>query len=523
LGGYLDWVPVTDHGVLLGGRYRVRKPLGLGGMAQVLLCEDERLGRLVAVKRLHADSAEDVERRFAREARLGAALNHPNLVSVFDTAVDDEGVLIVMEYVEGEALSRALRRGPLEPPRVARMARDLGGALDHAHGHDVVHRDVKPGNVLLREDGITKLADLGIATAVDLTRITRSGELLGTAAYMAPEQLEGREAGPASDVYALAAVCFEALTGRRPRRGRSAIELAHRIATEPPPDLREHLPDAPAAAAEALKRGMASDPEERTPSAGALADELWTALEGRGESPAEETRVLPAEAAAAPVRTARRSRPAPPSRAPVFERPAAPVPPTRRSRRSTAALIPVLLLAAVAAAATAVLLSSGDDGGGGAQDRQAGESPPRRAQPNDSTGNAGDAKSKPGESKSKPKKTKEPKQTSEPAPVATPAPSQATTVDPARGAQLNDQGYALMRRGDYAGAVPILQQAVASWPEDSIDINYAYALFNLGKSLNRAGRPAEAIPYLEQRLRWADQRATVQAELVLARQNAGQG
>ena len=495
-------------------------------MAQVLLCEDERLGRLVAVKRLHADSAEDVERRFAREARLGAALNHPNLVSVFDTAVDDEGVLIVMEYVEGEALSRALRRGPLEPSRVARMVRDVGGALDHAHAHDVVHRDVKPGNVLLREDGITKLADLGIATAVDLTRITRSGELLGTAAYMAPEQLEGREAGPASDVYALAAVCFEALTGQRPRRGRSAIELAHRIATEPPPDLREHLADAPAAAAAALKRGMASDPEERTPSAGALADELWTALEGGGESPAEETRVLPAEAAAAPARTVPRARPAAPSRAPVFDRPTPPPPPTKRSRRSAVALIPVLLLAAVAAAATAVLLSSGDDGGGGAQDQQdqqAGETPPRGEQPNASTGDAADTNSKPEGSKPKPKKTK-PKQSTEPPPAATPAPSQqATTVDPARGAQLNDQGYALMRRGDYAGAVPILQQAVASWPEDSTDINYAYALFNLGKSLSRAGRPAEAIPYLEQRLRWADQRATVQAELELARQNAGQG
>ena len=483
-------------------------------MAQVLLCEDERLGRLVAVKRLHADSAEDVERRFAREARLGAALNHPNLVSVFDTAVDDEGVLIVMEYVEGEALSRALRRGPLEPHRVARMARDLGGALDHAHGHDVVHRDVKPGNVLLREDGITKLADLGIATAVDLTRITRSGELLGTAAYMAPEQLEGREAGPASDVYALAAVCFEALTGQRPRRGRSAIELAHRIATEPPPDLRDHLPEAPAAAAEALKRGMASDPDERTPSAGALADDLSIALEVGFESQAEKTRVLPTEAAAAPVRTAPL-----PRRAPVFDRPTPPVAPSRRARRSTAALIPVLLLAAVAAAATAVLLSSGDDGGGGrTQDQQAGDT---KSKPEGS-------KSKPEGSKPKPKKTK-PKERSEPPPTATPAPStpapstEATTADPARGAQLNDEGYSLMQRGDYAGAVPILQQAVASWPEDSTDINYAYALFNLGKALNRAGRPDEAIPYLEQRLRWADQRATVQSELDLARRNAGQG
>src|SRR5215217_7829228 len=254
-------MPVSTHGTLLGDRYRVRRPLGLGGMAQVLLCEDVKLGRLVAVKRLHAESPDDVERRFLREARLGAALNHPNLVSVFDTVVDDDGLLIVMEYVEGEALTRALRGGPLEPDRVVRLARDVAAGLDHAHAHGVIHRDVKPGNVLLRNDGVTKLADLGIATAVDLTRITRSGELLGTAAYMAPEQLEGREPRPASDVYALAAVCFEALAGVRPRRGRTAIELAHRIASEPPPDLREHLPSAPAPAAAALEGREAPQPQ----------------------------------------------------------------------------------------------------------------------------------------------------------------------------------------------------------------------------------------------------------------------
>ena len=184
-------------------------------MASVLLCDDERLGRRVAVKRLHAASPDEMEQRFAREARLGASLNHPNLVAIYDTATDDEGVLIVMEYVEGESLAKALRRGPLEPERVAAMASELGAALDHAHAHGVVHRDVKPANVLLRKDGVAKLADLGIATAADLTRITRSGIVLGTAVYMAPEQLDGGKAGPAADVYALAAVCFEALTGRQ--------------------------------------------------------------------------------------------------------------------------------------------------------------------------------------------------------------------------------------------------------------------------------------------------------------------
>jgi serine/threonine protein kinase len=500
-------VPVSTHGILLGERYRVRRPLGLGGMAQVLLCEDEKLGRLVAVKRLHAESAEDVERRFLREARLGAALNHPNLVSVFDTVVDDEGLLIVMEYVEGEPHTRALRAGPLEPQRVARMAQDLAAGLDHAHAHGVIHRDVKPGNVLLRTDGVAKLADLGIATAVDLTRITRSGELLGTAAYMAPEQLEGGEPRPASDVYALAAVCFEALAGQRPRRGRSAIELAHRIATEPPPDLRERMPSAPQKAAEVLRRGMARDPAERPASAGELAAELARALDGdaardepRPAAPSAPTRLLE------PV-----PHPAPRPPAPPGDRPAPPRGGARR--RAAAAFVPVLLLVLAAAAAALVLLTSGGNGerNPSAQQAQTGD---RGAQ-----SPADKAKSK----KTKPEKTKAKKSPEKSPPAAQPQEATSTpvaSVDPARGAQLNDQGFALMQRGDFANAVPILQEAVASWPQDSGELQYAYALFNLGKALNRAGRAAEAIPYLEKRLRWEDQRATVQAELDLARRDA---
>ena len=215
----------SSEGTLLDGRYRVLRHLGSGGMASVLLCQDERLGRQVAVKRLHADSPADVEQRFVREARMGAFLNQPNLVSIFDTATDREGVLIVMEYVAGESLAQALKRGPLPAGRVVAMVRNLAAALDHVHGHGIVHRDVKPGNVLLREDGVTKLVDLGIATASDQTRITSSGMVLGTAAYMAPEQLEGGETGPATDIYALAVVAYEALSGRR---ARSACRTASR-------------------------------------------------------------------------------------------------------------------------------------------------------------------------------------------------------------------------------------------------------------------------------------------------------
>ena len=299
-------------------------------MASVLLCTDERLGRQVAVKRLHADQPGEVERRLVREAKLGASLNHPNLVAVFDTATDDEGVLIVMEYVEGEPLSRALRHGPLERrQRFGRMAVELGDALDHAHAHGVVHRDVKPSNVLLRRDGVTKLVDLGIATAVGHTRITGSGVVLGTAAYMAPEQLDGRPAESPADVYAFSCVCFEALSGRRARKGRTAIEIAHRIATEPPPDLREALPEASPATAALLARGMARDPAERPASAGELGRELRRELGSAPAAAAPRPTASPRPAAAAaptaaatpaasPARTA--SAPAPPARPPLLRR-----------------------------------------------------------------------------------------------------------------------------------------------------------------------------------------------------------
>jgi hypothetical protein len=562
-------------------------------MASVLLCEDERLARQVAVKRLHADSPVDVEQRFTREAKLGASLNHPNLVSVFDTATDDEGVLIVMEYVEGEPLSRMLRRGPLRPEEVSAMVRDLGDALDHAHAQGIVHRDVKPSNVLIREDGLTKLADLGIATASDGTKITRSGTVLGTAAYMAPEQLDGRGAGPASDVYALAAVSFEALSGKRPRQGRTPMEIAHRIATEGAPDLRDVWPSAPKAAARVLQRAMAREPEDRPASAGEFAHELCEALE---ESPPEKTRKArrflrrggsagaagaapvgaaaagaaaaaadtparsaagaapqasdaPARAAAAPA-SAARTPPATAPAKPVSPRPAASPPasprraaspspaaasaaPTssgsgragagtpgraragRRRPNATALVLAAIIIALAAATVVGAVLSSGDDD----------SSPSSRADraPAQQKPDANKKKQEP-QAKQQPQAKKEPKQeqpAAAPAPTSNEQPSDTASSDPARGAALNDEAFVLMRQGNYAGAVPKLQEAVKLFPSETTDINYAYTLFNLGKSLRMVGRPDEAIPYLEQRLRWNDQTETVQHELDLARQQAG--
>jgi eukaryotic-like serine/threonine-protein kinase len=563
-------VAVGVQGTLLDRRYRVVRHLGSGGMASVLLCEDTRLDRLVAVKRLHADQPEDVRRRFLREAKLGASLNHPNLVSVFDTATDEDSVLIVMEYVEGEALSRALRRGPLPPGRVARIASELGSALDHAHDHGVVHRDVKPGNVLLRDDGVTKLADLGIATAAHHTQITRTGVVLGTAAYMAPEQLEGREAGPPADIYSLAAVCFEALTGVRAREGRTPMEIARRISTEPPLDLRERWPDAPAAAAELLKRAMAEDPWERPRTAGELGQGLRRAL-GEVEEGAP-TAVMrrptgPAGSAAA-GRFERRRRPpasrvAPGAPPPTSERgPASRVapgpPPTSpaarpgptagsrgrapsrtstarrigRSRAVALAFVAALVLLAAATIIVALRSGGGDErpaaDRAGLRDERQGATEQKREQRQRQRNRRQRAQAQaPPAPAEEPAAPPEVPPAEEP-PASAPAPEepapqeQPAASGPAEGARLNEQGFQLMNQGRYDEAIPILQQAVDSFPAGTSDLDYAYALFNLGRSLRLAGRPDEAIPILEQRLQIPNQTGVVRRELELARESAGQ-
>jgi eukaryotic-like serine/threonine-protein kinase len=442
-------------------------------MASVLLAEDERLGRQVAIKRLHAESPEETARRFRREARLGASLNHPNLVSVYDIVSDDEGVLIVMEYVDGETLRDAIDRGPVPPARVLGVLRGLAAGLDHAHAQGIVHRDVKPANVLLGgRGGEVKLADLGIATAVESTRITKSGAVMGTASYMAPEQLEGQRAGPAADIYSLAVLAWEALTGKRAYEGRTPFEIARRKALEPPPPLSDAWADAPPAAVAALQRAMAADPASRPRSATAFVDELAHAL-------------APAPAVAPMARQT-----APPVQA-------------QPGQRRTRFLPLAALVVALAVAAAAVLAFTGG-----------GSSPPPKRQA----------------AKGQDTKRKEPKRAKKtpsaaaraPAPAAAqPSPAPSTGTSATDGAALNNEGLRLIQAGQPAQAIPILQKALHSFPAGTSDINYQYTLFNLGHALRLAGRPAEAIPLLEQRLRYPNQRATVQAELDAARRAAG--
>ena len=513
---------LDTHGELLADRYRKLGAIGVGGMARVYLAHDELLGRRVAVKVLHADSPEDAAIRFEREAKLGASLNHPNLVSIFDIVTDAEAVLIVMEYVEGETLRDAIARGPLPPERTLAVVRDMAAALDHAHSHGVVHRDVKPANILLRHDGIAKLADLGIATAAERTAITHSGVVLGTASYMAPEQLAGGEAGPRSDVYALAAVAFEALSGQKARSGKTPVEVAHEVVSGAPPDLEQAWSGATPGAAAALARGMAREPGDRPASAGALADELERELRARTGAAAGRTKPtapMPVTTDPTPASTLRRE----PTAAAPAPRAEGGVPRPSRGRRGWVPAAAVAALLALVAVGALVALGGGDDdpAGGGAERGRSATQDRSRADRSTAERANGDRAAAGASDDAGAATSDEDTGGSAGAqapPAAEPPASAPVSDDPA---ELNDQGYALMQDGRYDEAIPLLQRAVDSFPEGSQELTYAYALYNLGRSLRLAGRADEAVPVLEQRLRIPNQTQTVEQELEAARQAAG--
>ena len=377
-------------------RYRELRLLGHGGMATVTLAQDTLLRRRVALKRVHAHAAsEQASTRLRREALVGARLSHPNLVAVYDVAATESDLVVVMEYVEGETLRDLLARGPLAPARTADLIDALAAALDHVHAHAVVHRDVKPANVLLGDHGAIKLADLGIASAEDRTRITTAGAIMGTFSYMAPEQLEGSPPAPAMDIYALAAVAFEALGGRKARPEPNPVALARAIATAGPPDLRDSWPGAPPAAAAVLRQAMDAIPARRPRSASELASRLRSALIDPASqtvgSPAPSLSALPARSPRAASGTAPRAAstaapraaPIPVSRAALTaaprsassrtprtapgpaaeeaQRPASP-PAGKSTRRRDTGLAAVLVAAAALAALIALTVGSGGSG-----------------------------------------------------------------------------------------------------------------------------------------------------------------
>jgi eukaryotic-like serine/threonine-protein kinase len=354
-------------------RYKHVRILGTGGMGTVSLAEDTVLGRPVALKRVTAAAGASGLLRLRREALVGASISHANLVSIYDVDETEEGELvIVMEYVEGETLRDPItREGALGTDEALRVLSGAAAGLDAIHAQGIVHRDVKPANVLLGHNRDVKVADLGIAAVTDRTQITTSGAIVGSLGYMAPEQMHEAPATPAIDIYALAAVAYEALSGTKARRESNPVALAYAMENKPPPDLREVWPAAPPAAADLLERAMDRDPRRRPSSAGELVTQLDRALR-----PPPTTRVtrqlpprrppvaipIPATAGAAPVSAA--ARPASDSGAarvaPVRQFPAAATASPPRGRRRTLALLAVGALALVAAAAIlAIVLASG--------------------------------------------------------------------------------------------------------------------------------------------------------------------
>jgi Protein kinase domain len=338
-------------------------------MAQVMLAEDTVLDRRVALKRLRVTSDPAGIKRLRREALIGASLNHPNLIPVYDVWEERDGDLcIVMEYIAGNTLRDLIRdSGSVPASKALPILTGVAAALDAVHQRGIVHRDVKPANILLGVDGQIKLADLGVAAVDDYTKITTADKVVGSFSYMAPEQLEGGQPQPAIDIYALAAVAFETLCGKKARPEPNPVALAHAIATRAAPDLRDCVPDAPAAAASVLKRGMAANPAERPRSAGELIARLRAAFD------VAKTEAAVPGAALAAIGRRPANQPSPVRSAGQ----AAAAPNTYRSRRETPSR--VLALGALAAlliaiAAVAVIASSGGGGNAGATSSTRGSS-----------------------------------------------------------------------------------------------------------------------------------------------------
>ncbi|MBW3602963.1 MAG: protein kinase, partial [Actinobacteria bacterium] len=263
---------------LLGDRYALLERVASGGMATVWRAHDEVLDRLVAVKILHDHLAVDdaFRARFRREAISAAKLTHPNVIGLYDTGRDGDDVYLVMEYVDGPTLLELMRaRGTLSYGQTARIGEAVARALAYAHARGVVHRDVKPANILMGRDGAVKVADFGIAKAEEAVEdLTGSGMVLGTAAYVAPEQILGDQVAGAADQYALGVVLYESLTGRQPFKGESAVATAARRLEHDPEPLRSLRSDVPEGLADAITRAMARDPADRFPSTAGLAAAL---------------------------------------------------------------------------------------------------------------------------------------------------------------------------------------------------------------------------------------------------------
>jgi serine/threonine-protein kinase len=337
----------AQPGDLIADRYELEELVGSGGMSSVFRARDIQLGRRVALKLLHDHYADDPEyvERFRREARAVARLSHPNIVTVIDRGQDAGRQFIVFEHVDGENLKDlVLRTGRLPLRNAVELALAVADGLAFAHQHGLVHRDVKPQNVLLSREGEVKVTDFGIARSLDVEHgVTQTGTVLGTGDYLAPEQASGDPVSPATDVYSLGIVLWEMLAGDVPFSGENFVAVALRHVNERPRDLRELRPDVPPSLAAAVERALAKDPAGRYPSMAAFAAELRACLAALdGAAPEDHDGALTLVTAPGPSRPVR-----------------------RRPRRTLYAVLLAVAAAAAAFAAVFVVAGAGHKHSGG--------------------------------------------------------------------------------------------------------------------------------------------------------------
>jgi eukaryotic-like serine/threonine-protein kinase len=339
---------------VLSGRYRLESKLGSGGMSTVYLATDEVLDRSVAIKLLHREISEEADQleRFRREARAAARLSHPNLVGVIDAGEDDGRPYIVFEYIEGRTLKRRLQEeGRLPVDEAVAYAIEIGRGLTAAHARKLVHRDVKPQNVLIDPDGRAKVTDFGIARSLESKGLTATGRVLGTTDYVSPEQAMGEDVDERSDVYSLGVVLYEMLTGDVPFSAETQVGVAMKHVNEPMPDVQTRRPEVSAAVAAVVDRATTKDPRDRYGSVAEMVRDLEQTLEveaaRRGGTSGEATSVLASMPSHKRRLGGRR----------------------RISGPGIALAIVILALAAAAVIFASRLDLSGNDGGGGTESK----------------------------------------------------------------------------------------------------------------------------------------------------------
>ena len=535
-------MPQATARITLPPRYQLVRHIANGGMASVWEAHDELLDRPVAIKVLAAHLGEDerARRRFAREARTAGGLSrHPHVVTVYDVSEYEGRAFIVMELLRGGTIADRIASGrPIDHAQALAWLDDAAAALDAAHEAGIVHRDVKPANMLLDDHGRLAIADFGIARLGLEDQITQTGQVLGTAAYLAPEQATGEPTTPASDRYAFAVVAFELLTGTKPFRAEGFAAQARAHVDEPPPPATVRAPDLPDAVDAVLDRGLAKAPEDRWPTAGAMVRALDDALAAPDAGRTAPTRALPpddaaarrAAAAAAPLtrRAATRSHETAADAPARGRRGGAPPPgePPRDSgsgsRRGAFLVVALVALVALCGGAAALLLGGGDDGSGGRE--QAQREPARTATP-DATRTR--------EPTPEPTKTAEPTATATPTPTPTPTPSPTPepTEEPSTGGggsgndptALQLRAFELNNSGDAGQALTFARKAVRLCEGSSAVDPCAYALFEYARALRLSGDPQGAIAALQERQqRFPDnQPGAVAQELARARADAG--